>query len=244
MGVAGKGASQLSASLTPLPRMNRVESVSRALSHYIGTAALQPGDRLPAERDLMKSLAVGRSTVREVIRQFQALGIVEARKGSGTYLRRVTSADAIHVPLMIEAASLRDRLLQTLEVRRGLEVEASAAAARRATPGHLTIIEAKLDAMEAVHLVKGTAGREDLAFHLAIYDAAGNPLFRQLLEGIREGFERFFDKPFERPDFAARSFPFHRELFDAIRKGDEKKARKKTKQILAVVEEDIKDMAR
>ena len=230
--------------LEPLPRSDRVESVSRALTRYISEAALRPGDRLPAERELMTSLVVGRSTVREVIRQFQALGIVEARKGSGTYLRRITSADAIHVPLVIEAANLRDRLLQTLEVRRGIEVEASAVAARRATAADLRVIESRLDAMEAVHLEKGTAGREDLAFHLAIYDATGNPLFRQLLEGIREGFERFFDKPFERPDFAARSFPFHRELFDAIRKGDDKKARKKTKQILAVVEEDIKDMAR
>ncbi|MCW6508935.1 FadR/GntR family transcriptional regulator [Lichenifustis flavocetrariae] len=230
--------------LAPLPRSDRVESVSRALSDYIGQAALRPGDRIPAERDLMRSLAVGRSTVREVIRQFQALGIVEARKGSGTYLRRVASADAIHVPLTIEPGALRDRLLQTLEVRRGLEVEASAIAARHATAKDLRIIEEKLDAMELVHLARGTAGREDLAFHLAIYDATGNPLFRQLLEGIREGFEHFFDKPFDRPDFARRSFPFHRELFEAIHKGDEKKARRKTKAILAIVEEDIRAMAR
>jgi GntR family transcriptional regulator, transcriptional repressor for pyruvate dehydrogenase complex len=228
----------------PRPQADRVESVSRALLDYVGEARLQPGDRLPAERDLTRALAVGRSTVREVIRRFQTLGIVEARKGSGTYLRRVTSPDAIHVPLVIEAATLRDRLLLTLEVRRGLELEASAAAARRATADDVRRIEARLDAMEAVHREKGTSGREDLAFHLAIYDATGNPLFRQLLEGMREGFERFFAKPFERADFARRSFPFHRELFDAIRKGDEKKARKKTKQILAIVEEDIKAMAR
>ena len=218
--------------------------MSKALLDYVGEAQLRPGDRLPAERDLVKSLAAGRSTVREVIRQLQTLGILEARKGSGTYLRRLASPGAIHVPLLIDAATLRDSLLQTLEVRRGLEVEASAAAARRATPEDLKRIEARLDAMEAVHRETGTAGREDLAFHLAIYDATGNPLFRQLLEGMREGFESFFAKPFARPDFAARSFPFHRELFDAIRKRDGKKARKRTKQILAITEEDIKAMAR
>ncbi len=231
-------------SLSPLRRVDRVEGASRALSHYINAAALQPGDRLPAERDLMKSLAVGRSTVREVIRQFQALGILEARKGSGTYLRRVVSVDAIHIPLVIETADLRDRLSQTLEVRRGLEIEASAAAARRATPEDLKTIEARLDAMEAVQLQKGTFGREDLAFRLAIYDASGNPLFRQLLEGIRAGFELASDKPPDRSNLAKRSFPFYRELFDAIRKGDEKKARKKTRQILAIVEEDIKNSPR
>ena len=69
---------------------------------------------MDAERELMESLAVGRSTVREVIRQLQALGIVESRRGSGTYLLRSVSADTIHVPLSINTTHLRDALLQTL----------------------------------------------------------------------------------------------------------------------------------
>ena len=116
-------------------------------------------------------------------------------------------------------------------------------AARRAGPADLAVLEQKLDAMEAVHLDKGTAGREDLAFHLSIYDATHNPLFRQLLEQIREAFESFFDKPFDRPDFARRSFPFHRELFDAIRRRDPAGARDRTYAILAIVEEDIEAMS-
>jgi DNA-binding FadR family transcriptional regulator len=100
-----------------------------------------------------------------------------------------------------------------------------------------------LEEMERVHLEKGTAGREDLAFHLSIYDATHNPLFGQLLEQMREAFELFFDKPFDRPDFARRSFRFHRELFDAIAGRDAARAREKTLEILAIVEEDIKDMS-
>ena len=230
-------------SLAPLPAADRTAAVTRAVARFIDESRLQPGDRLPTERSLMASLAVGRSTVREVMRQFQARGIVESRKGSGTFLLRPFSADAVHVPLTIDAATLRDRLLQTLAVRRGLEVEASAVAALRAEAADVAAMEARLDAMEAVHLEKGTAGREDLAFHLSIYDATHNPLFRQLLEGIREAFEGFFAKPFDRPDFARRSFPFHRELFDAIRRGDAARARDRTYAILAIVEEDIRSMA-
>ncbi len=233
----------LAGGLAPLPPADRTAAVTRALAGFIAGSALRPGDRLPTERALMRSLAVGRSTVREVMRQFQARGIVESRKGSGTFLLRPWSADAVHVPLIIDAGALRDRLLRTLEVRRGLEVEASAVAAARAEAADLADMEAKLDAMEAVHCEKGTAGREDLAFHLSIYDATHNPLFRQLLERIREAFEGFFDKPFDRPDFARRSFPFHRELFDAIRRRDPAGARDRTYAILAVVEEDIDAMA-
>jgi GntR family transcriptional regulator, transcriptional repressor for pyruvate dehydrogenase complex len=191
----------------------------------------------------MKALAVGRSTVREVIRQLQALGIVESRRGSGTYLLRSVSADTIHVPLSIDTTHLRDALLQTLDVRRGLEVEASALAARRRTAKDIKIIERKLVEMEAVHHEKGTAGPEDLAFHLAIYQATHNPLFKQLLEQMREAFESFWETPFDRSDFARRSFPFHRELFDAIVARDDDGAREKTLAILAIVEEDIKEMS-
>ena len=229
--------------LAPLPAGDRTAAVTQALARFIDESRLQPGDRLPTERSLMTSLAVGRSTVREVVRQFQARGIVESRRGSGTFLLRPFSVDAVHVPLTIDAATLRDRLLQTLAVRRGLEVEASAVAALKAEPADIAAIERRLDAMEAVHLEKGTAGREDLAFHLSIYDATHNPLFRQLLEGIREAFEGFFAKPFDRPDFALRSFPFHRELFEAIRRRDPDGARDRTYAILAIVEEDIGTMA-
>jgi len=215
-----------------------------AMADFIARSGLKPGDRLPAEREFMEGLAVGRSTVREVIRQLQALGIVESRKGSGTYLLRSVSADTVHMPLSFDATHLRDVLLQTLDVRRGLEAEASAIAAIRRSEDDLKEIEAKLLQMEAVHHEKGTAGPEDLQFHLAVYDATHNPLFPQLLEQMREAFESFWEHPFERWDFARRSFPFHRELYDAIAARDPEMARQKTLAILNVVEEDIREMSK
>lgn len=230
--------------LAPLPTMDRTRQVVDALADYIESAELKAGDRLPAERELMAALAVGRSTIREAIQKFQALGVIESRKGSGNYLLKSISAATVHMPLSFETNGLRDTLLMTLEVRRGIEVEASMAAARRRTPDDLATIEARLDEMERVHLAEGTSGKADLAFHLSIYDATHNPLFKQLLEQMREAFERFWLKPFDRPDFAARSFPFHRTLFNAIAAQDADGARAETLKILAIVEEDIKDMAK
>lgn len=232
------------ATLLPLPTIDRVQQVIDALAEYIERSGLKPGDRLPAERELMAALMVGRSTVREVISHFQALGVVESRKGSGTYLLRAISGATIHMPLTLDTQHLRDALLQTLEVRRGIEIEAGMLAARRRTDSDLVNIEAKLNEMERVHLAKGTSGPEDLAFHLAIYDATHNPLFRQLLEQMREAFERFWERPFDRPDFARRSFPFHRTLFNAIAEQNAEAAREETLKILAIVEEDIKEMSR
>jgi len=229
--------------LSPLPASDRAKTVMKALADYIAQSGLRPGERLPTERELMQSLAVGRSTVREVIRQFQALGVMESRKGSGTYLLRGISSDTIHMPLSIDAGTLREGLLSTLDIRRGLEAEAGALAALRRTKADLEIIEEKLVAMEKVHLAEGTSGQYDLAFHLSVYDASHNPMFGQLLEQMREAFERFWSKPFDRPDFAGRSFPYHRTLFEAIAAQDAERARRETLTILEIVEEDIREMS-
>ncbi len=228
---------------SPLPPGDRARQVSQALADYVEAADLKAGDRLPAERELMVALGVGRSTIREAIRQFQALGIIETRKGSGNYLLRPISRHTVHMPLSFETANLRDALLLTLQVRRGLECEAGMVAARMRTAEDLEIIEARLEEMERVHHARGASGPEDLAFHLAIYDATHNPLFRQLLEQMRETFERFWSHPFERFDFARRSFPYHRTLFDAIVAQDPEAARAETMKILAVVEDDIREMS-
>lgn len=230
--------------MTPLPVVDRVRQVEGALVEFVERADLKPGSRLPAERELMSALGVGRSTIREVIRKFQALGIIDSRKGSGNYLLKPISTATVHMPISIEAQSLRDALLMTLEVRRGIEVEASMAAARRRTEDDIETMRLRLEEMERVHLAEGTSGKADLAFHLSIYDATHNSLFKQLLEQMREGFERFWSKPFDRPDFASRSFPFHRTLFNAIVAGDTSAARQETLKILAIVEEDIKDMSK
>lgn len=235
---------KLSASLQPLPTMNRAKQVTAALAQFVAASKLKTGDRLPAERELMSALSVGRSTIREAIRHFQALGVIETRKGSGTYLLRPISPDTVHMPLSLDTTQLRDVLLQTLQVRRGIECEAGMVAAQMRTSDDLAIIEDKLVKMETVHLEKGSSGPEDLAFHLAVYDATHNPLFRQILEQMRESFEHFWASPFDRKDFARRSFPFHRTLFDAIAAQNPERARRETLKILAVVEEDIKEMSK
>lgn len=229
------------AHLQPIAATGRREEMLKSLAELIQRAVLQPGQKLPTERQLMGALKAGRSTIREGIRHLQALDIVEIRRGNGTFLKRPISASTIFMPLSITAS--RDALLQTLEVRRGLEVEAGALAALRATAGDLEIVGHNLAVMEAAHHAHGTAGPEDLVFHLSVYEASGNPLFGQILQQMREAFSSFFAQPFQRPDFAGRSFPLHRDLFEAIARRDPQGARDHTLAILKIVEEDIIEMS-
>ena len=210
------------ATIRPIETSGRRDAIVQSLTQFIVQSDLKPGDQLPPERELMTGLKVGRSSIREAIGHMQALGIVEIKRGSGTYLKRPVSEQTLFMPLSI--ATQRDGLLQTLEVRRGLEVEASMLAAKRATQEDI-------------------AGQADLVYHLSIYKASGNPLFEQLLGQMRETFESFFAKPFNRSDFARDSFEFHRMLFDAIVARDPESARQHTLAILEIVENDIVRMS-
>ena len=232
---------QIDASAAHRPGLRQPPAL-RALARWIGERGLGPGDRLPSERTLMDGLGVGRSSLREAIGHLSALAVVDVRRGSGTFLTRAIDADTVYLPLAIDAT--RTRLLQTLDVRRALEAEASALAARRADARALEIVEARLVAMERAHHGRGTSGPEDLAFHRAVFDASGNPLFDQLLGQLRDAFLAFWDQPFDRADFGRASFPFHRRLFDAIAAGDEARARRHTLAILDSVERDVREMSR
>ena len=101
------------ATIRPIQTSGRRDAILESLTHFIVQSDLKPGDQLPPERELMAGLKVGRSSIREAIGHMQALGIVEIRRGSGTYLKRPVSEKTLYMPLSI--ATQRDGLLQTLE---------------------------------------------------------------------------------------------------------------------------------
>jgi len=69
---------------TALQPLGRSRQIVEVLAGYIDRSGLEPGGRLPPERDLTAALGVGRSSLREAVSQLSALGVLEARIGSGT----------------------------------------------------------------------------------------------------------------------------------------------------------------
>ena len=80
----------------------------------------------------------------------------------------------------------------------------------------------------------------DTAFHAAICDATGNPMFGQLLQRMDEAFERSAESPFSVPGFGLASFPQHRNLADAIVAGDADAAEAALQRIIDLVEAEIR----
>jgi GntR family transcriptional regulator, transcriptional repressor for pyruvate dehydrogenase complex len=226
-------------SLTPIRTETRDQAVFKVLAAFMAESGLRPGDRLPTERMLADRLAVSRGTIREALKRWESLGVVEMRKGSGNFLLRTVSPHSLHMPLTVEAQDLAS-LLHSLDVRRALEAEAAAICAERATAAEVDYIRSKLDTMESVFFGPVEISSEaDWAFHRAIIETAGNPLIVQIVDGLRNLMHRFWEQPLGILDFGHASFPFHRRVFDAIARRDAAAAREQTLQLLETIRADL-----
>lgn len=153
-----------------LPAPSVTQRVVEAILSELRSGRFQVGDRLPSERELIESLGVGRSAVREATRDLVALGLVEIQRGRGTYVRSLRS------DLLIRQGSFGDRqgaAAELLEVRLIIEPAAASLAALRASEGDLARLDEDVrrlaDAVEA-----GYRPPEDLGFHLDVVHATHN----------------------------------------------------------------------
>ena len=216
--------------LTPVAASEKGVAVQDALVAMIESAKLGIGDRLPPEVQMVHKLGVSRSTIREALNRWEGLGLIRRRRGDGTYL--TARIPASHGPLSTMIQLEGEALLRLLEVRRVLETGVVRQAALLATPDqrkNISILCGKL--LETVDA--GLAYKEaDWAFHSAINEATGNPLFGQLLTHLDHAFERSKGSPFSHNGFGLASFPMHRDLSNAIVNADPDEAARAVNKII------------
>ena len=224
--------------LEPLETRTRGVAVLDALADMIERAGLKVGDRLPPEISLASTLGVGRSTIREALNRWEGLGLIKRRRGDGTYLAARVQTSKGLVPTMIRLEG--EALLRLIEVRRALENDVVRKAAVNATPAQRTEISRLCDILIAEVDARRNWHDADHAFHGAIYEASGNPMFGQILHRLDDALERSNESPFGRDDFGLDSFPPHRELADAINAADVGSALAAINKILDLVEADVR----
>jgi len=163
-----------------LPRPNLAAHAAGILARSIEDGLLKVGTRLPGEIEMARQLGVSRPFVREAIAYLKADGIVDSRHGRGLFVNR---QETLKLRLG-EIDASEKAILEFLELRRGLEVEAAQLAALRRTDQDLERMEAAIAALNAADEAGEESAQHDLAFHLAIADAARNPQFRRVLQFV------------------------------------------------------------
>ncbi|MGH9212740.1 MAG: FadR/GntR family transcriptional regulator [Acidimicrobiales bacterium] len=218
------------------PRVS--SSVVDHLRQMLSDGRLGPGDRLPAERDLAERLGVGRNSIREALRELEMLGLVEARRGAGTFVRQAdlnTLMSAFRMVISLSEAAVED----VVEFRRAFEPEVAAMAARNADEAGIAELGQALRRFDTA--VESPDGERpvaaDVGFHEVLALCTGNPLviavqhaLANLLSDLRT---RLSDASYEPGNRAARG---HQALFGAVVAGDPEAARDVMRQHLDEVE--------
>ena len=177
----------------------------------------------------MAAFGVSRTVVREAVAALRAEGLVETRQGVGAFVSR----DVQKRPFRIDPGEVRSitEVLNVMELRTGVEVEAAGIAAERATPSTKQAIERALTAFDRA-LARGEAAiDEDFRFHQSIAQCARNPQFTRFLEYLgrflipRQSVRVGLQQPDDLRAYLERIQGEHRRIFEAIRAGDAAAAR-------------------
>jgi GntR family transcriptional regulator, transcriptional repressor for pyruvate dehydrogenase complex len=194
---------------------------------YLRDRRLQPGDRLPSERDLAERLGVGRNAVREALATLVTLRIVESRPNSGIYLRHVEREGSFEALVMLTdmgAVPTPVEVAETMEVRGHLEVLAAGLACQRRTEADLARMEAVLQRTEQVLAEGGNIAAADTEFHVALVDATHNSVLVRVLHAFYRFTGRRREAMFADTVQGRASLLDHRRLLGHIRARDAAKA--------------------
>ena len=156
------------------------EQVEEQIYHFILDTPLSPGSKLPNEFELGEKFGVGRSTIREAVKLLSSKGIVEVRRGSGTYV--LTTALGVGDPLGLSAVQDKTALaLDLVNVRLLLEPGIAEMAANNATDEDIARLRRLCERVERKIHDGDRYIEDDIAFHTCVAESSKNMVVEQLI---------------------------------------------------------------
>jgi GntR family transcriptional regulator, transcriptional repressor for pyruvate dehydrogenase complex len=217
------------------------EQIVQQIEDSITSGELKEGDQLPAERELAQQFGVSRTAVREAVKTLREKGLVEAYPGRGTFITNGTARSIQQTLDRMIRGGQAEGTVHLTEVREILEPEIAALAAQRVDEEMLSAMREAIAVMDAARKDSEAFIEGDLDFHLALAEAAGNPLILSLIDSIvgllREQRTRtyFVEGGPERGQY------HHRRILEAIEHRDAVGAREAMRAHLLQVREDSRE---
>ncbi|EDS77503.1 GntR family transcriptional regulator [Clostridium novyi A str. 4552] len=167
---------------TPIKNTKVYEQVINQIKDMIQDGTLKKGDKLPSERDLVDKLEVSRTSIREALRVLEIVGIVECKQGEGNFVRTDFN-DTLLEPLSI-MFMLNDCTLQEIfELRKVIEIETAALAAKKITESQLDDMRSILDTIKTSD-DEDEKVKLDTQFHYSIAKASQNFLIVSIINAV------------------------------------------------------------
>lgn len=203
--------------LTTSHRPVLAEEVTAKLRAVIQSGEWPLQEKIPAEPELMATLGVSRGTLREAIKALAHSGMLEVRRGDGTYVRAVSEISGAAQRMYREHTQEH-----ILEVRLALDTQAASLAARHATAEDIAAMRAllavRVEAWEDEDYPRWA--RADWDFHERLAKASGNPLLHELYVTFGGVFHDDLVRQQRRSGFNGIPSAGHEELVDAIEARD------------------------
>lgn len=211
----------------PIQKRKLSDEVRDRLLDMIRGGTLSPGDALPSERELMDTLGVGRPAIREALQALEHSGLIEIRHGERARVAEPSigrmmdqMGETMKHVLSHSTASLE----HLKEARITFEREMVRTAAKRAKPADIARLEATLAEQKAalpdVPRFRALDGR----FHREIAEISGNPIWAALSDALFAWLKDFHRELIAAPGLEDLTLSEHRQILDAIRAGEPKKA--------------------
>jgi GntR family transcriptional repressor for pyruvate dehydrogenase complex len=214
------------------------EQIVQQIEESVLNGTLKPGDQLPAERDLAQRLGVSRTAVREAVKALREKGLVEAYSGRGTFVTDGTSQAARQsFDLMIKIGQ-QEGSPHLAELRLLLEPGIAALAAQRIKDEDLATMREAVAVMDRSQKDPAAYIEADLDFHLALAEAAGNPLILSLIDSIVGLLREQRMKIFNVEGGPQRGQVHHKNILQAMERRDPEMARSAMRVHLEQVRQD------
>jgi GntR family transcriptional repressor for pyruvate dehydrogenase complex len=208
----------------------RAAKIAQQLLDIIEIQKLQPGHKLPPERQLADMLEVSRPSLREALHILQAQGRVQIKHGQGTFVQEPLIAQELRASVMSKTHGLNE-LFNAREV---LEVPASKWAAEKATKENIRLLRATLNQIDTITASEPIDYEQlqtlDAKFHLTIVEIAGNRFINQTLNVLQDVMRMSMETTLRFPGRLKISRNEHSAILSAIESGDGELALKLTLQ--------------
>ena len=214
------------------------EQIVQQVQESIHKGALKPGDQLPPERELGQQFGVSRTAVREAVKALREKGLVEAYPGRGTFITDGTSYTIGQSLDRMMKIGQPEGSAYLAEVRETLEPEIAALAARRADEEDLASMRELISMMDSARKDPEAFIEADLDFHLALAEAAANPLILSLIDSIVGLLREQRMRIFHVEGGPERGQYHHKRILEAIEHRDPLGAREAMKAHMRQVRED------
>lgn len=172
------------------PKLGSTTTLSREIEKHIEKAIrdrdFPSGSKLPTEKTLCEQFGVSRTVLREALQMLSARGLINIRKGSGTYVNEYESTNVTKpMSLYLELNFDKDLMVHMVEVRRMLEPGIAAMAARDRSSDDLKKIEVALKKLNNCNVEDYQRHSElDRDFHINIAKSCANPIIPIIMEPI------------------------------------------------------------